>query len=47
VGGNIKFFIVATIPEFCPLTLVPLPLLFDIISFKYTDTSMPKCAGLT
>ena len=38
-----KFFIVATIPELCPLTLVPFPLLFDIISFRYIDTSTPKC----
>ena len=42
-GGKIKFFIVATIPEFWPLTLVPFPSLFEIILLKYTDTSIPKC----
>ena len=41
-GGRMKFLIVATIPELCPLTLVPFPLLFAIISLKYTDTSTPK-----
>ena len=33
-GGKTKFFIVPTIPEFWPITLVPFPLLLDIISFK-------------
>ena len=42
-----KFFIVATIPEFCPLILVPFPSLLDIKLFKYTETSIPKCVELT
>ena len=33
-GGNIKFFIVATIPDVCPLTLNPLPPLDAINSLK-------------
>ena len=33
-GGNIKFFIVATIPDVCPLTLVPLPPFADIILLR-------------
>ena len=45
VGGNIKFFIVPTIPELWPLTLVPFPPLFAINSLKYTDTSIPKWFG--
>ena len=33
-GGNMKFFITATVPEVWPLTLKPLPPLEAIISFK-------------
>ena len=33
-GGNMKFFITATVPEFWPLTLKPLPPFDAIISFK-------------